>query len=424
MLINLIKDRISKELLISFIIQGLYTVLSPLSMILLARFLGADLFGVFAFAISIVTILSMIAELGLPIVITRYATVYYIKKQLKLLKGIIKFTNERIIMASCFIIAVTLGFYYFNIIDETYAKAIVLSSPLVVLLALSRVRSAILTAIHKVNIAQLPEMILRPFLLIILVLLLYYFGYVTIYNVLIIYILINIIVYFSGEVLVRSSTKQLNLKGLQLKFDKRNWINTALPLFFLGGIQIIGAQSDVFLLGVLSNSTDVGVFKSMYQISLLVIFSLSAVNAIAPPLVIKDFENKNHEGLKQLLFNFCGINFISALIIASPLFFFGKFFIELLYGQEYIVGYSCLQILIIGRVINTTLGVSNQFLKMMGEEKKATKGIMIGIILGVVLNVILIPYYGIIGAAIAAAGSLITWNIYLFMLLLRKLKSI
>jgi O-antigen/teichoic acid export membrane protein len=237
----------------------------------------------------------------------------------------------------------------------------------------------------------------------------------------ILYVFINIIVYSFGEYLVKRNTKRLSLKNVSASFETVKWRSSAIPLFFLGGIQTFGAQSDVFLLGLLSESEEVGVFKSMYQVSLLVIFSLSAVNAISSPLIVKDFETNNFSGLKKLLINFCSINFFIALSIAIPLLFFGEHIIEFLYGPEYLSGILCLQILVIGRIINTTFGSANQFLKMMGEEKKAFYGILIGVLTSILLNIILIPIYGIVGSAIASSIGLVMWNIILFFRLVNKI---
>jgi len=109
------------------------------------------------------------------------------------------------------------------------------------------------------------------------------------------------------------------------------------------------------------------------------------------------------------------------LVIALPFLLFGNFFINLIYGEQYVIGVTCLHILILGRIINSIFGISNQFLKMMGEERKATKGILLGTLVGVVLNIGLIPKYGIVGAAIASSLGLITWNLYLFRILVKKI---
>lgn len=389
-------------------------------MILMARFLGPEEFGVFTFALSFVIILSMVSEMGLPTVITRFGAIYYFKDRLDYFKGILHFTHLRIVIASLASTLIIIIIYFLGLIKPEYESTVILATPLIILFALSRVRSAILTAVEKVNIAQLPEMIFRPSLLIIAILLLYYLNIVTVINVLLVYILINIIVYLVGEWLVKKHTRAIKLKET-INHEKKKWIQAAFPLFLLGGIQIIGAQADVFLLGLLADSEDVGIFKSMYQISLLVIFSLTAVNAVSPPRIVRLYENNDAKGLQKLLINYCIINFIFAIVIASPFYFYGDFFIELLYGEEYLIGFRCLQILIIGRIINTIFGVSTQFLKMMGEEKKAVKGILLGAIVSVILNIILIPKFKLIGAAYASAIALSVWILYLFLIVIRKL---
>ena len=138
-----------------------------------------------------------------------------------------------------------------------------------------------------------------------------------------------------------------------------------LPLFILGSIQVLSQHSDIFILGLLTSDENVGVYKSMFQISILIIFSLSAINAISAPHIIREVELNNPIGLRKLLLKFCIVNAIFAILIGFPFLFFGEFFIELIYGQEYITGLTCLKILILGRMINAVLGASNHFLKMI-----------------------------------------------------------
>lgn len=418
---SLYKNKLSKHLLVSLIIQAIYTVVTPLSMILLARFLGPDDFGDFAFSISFVIIASVFSSLGLPTVITRFGAIYFINNNWNKLKGILAFSNKRVFICSIVITLIILLLLVMDVIEVASKNYIFIALPIIVFLALSTIRTGLLTAIEKVNLSQLPEMIIRPILFFIVILILYYAGVLDGYTAIISYTIINGIIFLIGAYLVKKYT-QKHIENIEPDSkESKIWVKSAMPLFLLGSIQILGAQADIFLLGFLAESEEVGIFKSMYQISLLVIFSLIAVNAIVSPYIVRSFEEKNTKKLKQLLFVFCGINFTFALVIACPFLFFGEYFIELLYGEEFVVGVTCLQILIFGRIINSIFGISNQFLKMMGEERKATKGIFIGAVIGIILNFMLIPKYGIVGAAIASATALIIWNVYLFVITVRKI---
>lgn len=402
------------------VIQGVYTIITPLSMILLARFLGPKDFGEFGFAVSFVIIASIFAGLGFPIVVTRFGAIYYIKEEWKKLKGIFRFSNKVTFVSSLAIIAIVCLVILSDFFELPSKKHVLIALPVILFLSLSKVRTALLTAIEKVNIAQLPEMIIRPILFFLIVLILYYYNILDGYSSIISYAFANGIIFLIGAVLVNRYTSNY-LKNEKCDYETTIWKNSATPLFLLGSVQVLGAQADILLLGFLANSSEVGVFKSMYQISLLIIFSLTAANAVSAPYIVRSYENKNDSQLKRLLFTFCGINFLFAILIALPFLLFGEYLIILLYGQEFVIGLGCLYILIVGRVINSIFGISNQFLKMMGEERKAAKGIILGTIVGVFLNIVLIPEYGIIGAAIASSVGMITWNIYLFLVLLRKI---
>ena len=48
-------------------------------------------------------------------------------------------------------------------------------------------------------------------------------------------------------------------------------------------------------------------------------------------------------------------------------------------------------------------------------------GILAGAIVGIVLNIVLIPRYGIVGAAIASTSGLVTWNMCLFVVAVKNI---
>ena len=57
---------------------------------------------------------------------------------------------------------------------------------------------------------------------------------------------------------------------------------------------------------------------------------------------------------------------------------------------------------------------------MTGLEKVLRNIIIVSGILNIVLNIVLIPYYGILGASIASAFSLILWNIWALLYIYNK----
>tara|TARA_Y100000031_G_C8057141_1_gene308902 strand:- start:143 stop:700 length:558 start_codon:yes stop_codon:yes gene_type:complete len=94
----------------------------------------------------------------------------------------------------------------------------------------------------------------------------------------------------------------------------------------------------------------------------------------------------------------------SAPIIFS-LFIFADILIEKLFGPGYLIGTLAFRILLVGVLFNMLSELNNQYLIGTGFPKKVFWVMFFGSILNVGLNILLIPLYGISGAAVATSLS-------------------
>ena len=109
-----------------------------------------------------------------------------------------------------------------------------------------------------------------------------------------------------------------------------------------------------------------------------------------------------------------------SLPVAAGLLVFGQRFL-LIFGAEFTTGRAALSILSAGQLINVAMGAVGLLLVMTGHERDAAKGIGIGALLNIILNALMIPRWGLEGAAIANAGSIIAWNVLLALWVYRRL---
>jgi O-antigen/teichoic acid export membrane protein len=72
-------------------------------------------------------------------------------------------------------------------------------------------------------------------------------------------------------------------------------------------------------------------------------------------------------------------------------------------------------------MINAGMGSVGLILNMTGNEKDTLKGHIIAALVNIILNLVLIPYFGINGAAWATAVSMICWNLILGLLVFKRL---
>ena len=78
-------------------------------------------------------------------------------------------------------------------------------------------------------------------------------------------------------------------------------------------------------------------------------------------------------------------------------------------------------ILSIAQLVNGFFGIVWPLLVMTGHERNGVYGLLAASLLNVPLNALLIPPYGVVGAAIATGISIIVWNLLFWFTVHRKL---
>ena len=106
--------------------------------------------------------------------------------------------------------------------------------------------------------------------------------------------------------------------------------------------------------------------------------------------------------------------------ICAALYLFGKEFLSL-YGIEFAAGQTALNILLIGNMINALAGSVGLILKMTGHERDVLWTGIMAAVTNMVLNAILIPQFGIEGAATATTISISIWPLAAGVMVFRRL---
>ena len=115
------------------------------------------------------------------------------------------------------------------------------------------------------------------------------------------------------------------------------------------------------------------------------------------------------------------VQFQTILIIGILLAVFGYWFL-LVFGKEFTQAKSALSVLVIGNIFMSLMGTAPAVLVMSGKERIALKGFGAGATLNIFLNALLIPKWGMEGAALATATSITVCYMYLWLATFRELK--
>jgi O-antigen/teichoic acid export membrane protein len=168
---------------------------------------------------------------------------------------------------------------------------------------------------------------------------------------------------------------------------------------------------DTFLVGYFSTTGAVGSYNVAYQLALLItIFSMGFGYMLMP--VLSEHHAQEEWAEVRRIYE-VGAKWMS--LASLPVFFAIAFFapvvIRWTFGGEFVSGASALSVLAAGFLFSVVTGPSSNALMVMGYSKRIMYNNIFVTLLNVGLNLILIPRYGIVGAAGATTVSYTLLNL-------------
>jgi len=162
-------------------------------------------------------------------------------------------------------------------------------------------------------------------------------------------------------------------------------------------------------LGVFSDTSSIGIYGSVGRVAGLLSFVLIATNSVIAPKISRNFVAGNLTDLVRIVRNTARVSLILSLPICLVFLLFPSTVLSL-FGSEFTSGATALQILCLGHLFNCYSGSVFYTLNMTSGHKVVGIISFISATLLIALSYILIPLYGINGAAIAASFIMILHN--------------
>jgi O-antigen/teichoic acid export membrane protein len=200
----------------------------------------------------------------------------------------------------------------------------------------------------------------------------------------------------------------------------REWIATSLPIAALTAIRMTMSRVDILLVGALLGTSAAGIYAAPAQMSILISFGLAAVNMISAPLFAELRIRGEVDELQRVVTLGTRGAFLFSLVVGGLLVVLGPFLLRL-YGPEFAVGFTPLVILVLSQVIGAAGGSVGFLLSMTGNERLAAW--LTGIVgfLNLLLNLLLIPRFGLVGAAVATGIANVAWTASLAVAVRRRI---
>ena len=136
-----------------------------------------------------------------------------------------------------------------------------------------------------------------------------------------------------------------------------------------------------------------------------------SVNSIAAPKFAELFHSDKIHELENVARKTSKLLSIATLPVAVGLIVFGYHILGAFYGEEFTAGYDALILLVAGQLLSAMVGPVGHLLNMCGREKQCRNILIAGAIINFALNLVLIPIWGITGAAVANMVAVIFNNL-------------
>jgi O-antigen/teichoic acid export membrane protein len=204
-------------------------------------------------------------------------------------------------------------------------------------------------------------------------------------------------------------------------FSFKSHLIISYPMIITAFVQLLNGKVDTLMLASFESTAVVGVFSMAFKLSVITNFVIGALKTIAMPKVSELFWAKKMKELNTVLQYSTAFIFAFALPISLLLFVFPEFILSLI-KDEFIEGSTTLKIFAVSQLINAASGMVAVFLNMSGNQMFFTRVVIVTTLLNIGLNYILIPIYGMEGAAVATFVSTLIWNLSGVWFIYRKYK--
>jgi len=420
------KLSLKKQLIKNFMGVGVMKLLSiPIGLatsIILARTLGPQSFGQYAFIMALVPLIALPVSGGLPPLLTREIATFSHSKNWSLYQGALRVSHVWVLLVA---VVVLLGYWVLAVVGlvPTDGKWSLLPIALfmVPLGGLSAVRSGTIKGLGLPAYAELPGQLIKPIVLLALLATLAWQGGLDTEAAIWCQVIgAGLMFLIASWMFLRVQPR--DAKGAQPVYQIRNWRSALLPFSMIALVSTFNSQIGIIILGVLSTDEQVAATRVAERAGQFVVMSLTLVNMVIGPYIVRAHREADKKLLQDLAQKSARASLLLALPVALFLIIGGEPLIELAFGEEYAhISYWPVVILVGGQLVNVFFGSVGYFLSMSGHQNDTLKGLTLSVLVNIVFCIVLTPRYGAVGAAWSVLLSLVVWNIILAQMVRKRL---
>jgi O-antigen/teichoic acid export membrane protein len=373
----------------------------------LARVLGPKMLGVYAFSMAIVQVTVIFAQFGFPSYLVRSAAVHKAKSASSDLRADIIGAGQIVFILSILSITAFIGLIVLwepntDIITQ---QALMFALVLIPLFALAATICGAIRGLGYVVAGQFVGALIRPIVFLGGLLAIYLLGLqMSPQTALLAHALGALATLVAAFLLLRQYLPAVASFSMS-QIRHRHLLRQSFPFLLLAGAQVINSQTDILMLGMLTTQDQVGIYRVAVQVASILSVVLFTIAMVISPQIARLHASQSWNQIRRILVYSHRTGLLAMLPLALLVVIFSADFLALVFGEPYRSASGSLNILALGTVPYAAVGFAGIALSMLGKAKIAAVLTFSTVLLNIGLNLVLIPRFGLEGAAIATVVS-------------------
>ena len=394
--------------LVAFAIRIVSAAIAFVSQILLARWIGQFEYGVFVLVWTAAVIAGNLSCFGFHTTIIRFAPQYFAENSFSHLRGLL-LTGRVFALVSASIIALigALGVHAFSAgIENYYVAPFYLGMLALPMIALGDTLDGTARANAWPVRALSPTYIIRPVLILATMLAALLLGYD-----------VNAKTAIISAIIATYATTLFQLVNVTAGVDRKlpagpsnvrftEWFAVSLPIFFVEGFLFLLTNADVLVVGHFMDPQHVAVYFATVKVLALIHFVYFAVKAGVAQRYSELMGDGNKHALASFARDSASWTFWGAMFMSCVVLVIGRPLLGM-FGETFVEGFPLLFPLIIGILARSSVGPAESLLNMSGNQNLCAVLYALTLGFSVTLSCLLIPHYGLWGAACGFAAGMV-----------------
>lgn len=402
--------------ILAFAVRVTSAAILFISQIALARWMGAEQFGIYVYAWTLVLVLGAVATLGLNIGAIRIVSELRERRSDDAMRGFLAGSRAAVAVSAVLLMAVAAGGAWLiearGIAGPWITIAVIMLA--VPAYALTDLQDGICRGCARIASALLAPYILRPLFILCGIGGLYLFGaHLDATQAAMAAVAATWAAWAIQTAIVARELKGVVPAGPRA-YQTGAWAATSAPLMLMGVFDLAMQNIDVIVISNLLSPTDAGIYFAGAKTMALILFVHYAVGSAMSNRFAAIATRGDPEALKAAVGDAVRWTFWPSVAMAAIMLGLGSHLLSL-FGPTFAAGYPVMCILAVAIVGRAAIGPAESLLNMTGGQRDCARSLMIAAGANLTLNLFLAPRFGIVGAAVAVStaillGAFLNWR--------------